>query len=117
MGIERTRVLTRIEEEHPVIGMLDQAESSQPPGAVPPEPTPRSAAPTPPATAPHPTPAEAQPESGKKQVNYRLDPSLIEDLKRASIVYSYRQRGRISQNQIVEMAVRGWLDENGPWDG
>ncbi|MDD4866490.1 MAG: hypothetical protein PHQ28_05000 [Mycobacterium sp.] len=60
--------------------------------------------------------AEAAPASStKKQVNYRLGEDIINDLKKASIVYSYRQQRQVSQNQIVETAVREWLDANGPW--
>lgn len=51
----------------------------------------------------------------KKQVNYRLDPSLIEELQKASIDYSFRQGQKFSQNRIVELALREWLDANGPW--
>ncbi|OBK36988.1 hypothetical protein A5658_04845 [Mycobacterium sp. 1245111.1] len=118
--ITRQKVLTRADEGHPVSGLIDQAEgraaSTQAPAPT--------AAPRPapaPTAAARPAPAPAHPDAGagataKKQVNYRLDPVLIEDLKQASIVHSFRQRRQISQNQIVETAVREWLDNNGPWE-
>jgi hypothetical protein len=117
--ITRQRVLTRADEGHPVTGLIDQAEggasTTAPAPTTAPRPAPApSAAPRP---APAPTPADAGAgATAKKQVNYRLDPGLIDDLKKASIVYSFQQRRQISQNQIVETAVREWLDNNGPWE-
>lgn len=117
--ITRQRVLTRADEGHPVTGLIDQAEG----GGSTPAPAPTAAPrPTPaptaaPRTAPAPSPTDAAAgATAKKQVNYRLDPVLIDDLKKASIVYSFQQRRQISQNQIVETAVREWLDTNGPWE-
>jgi hypothetical protein len=119
--ITRQRVLTRADEGHPVAGMIDQAEGGTPtpapaPTAAPrPAPAPTSAAR--PAAPPAPAPGDAGASAtAKKQVNYRLDPALIDDLRQASIAYSFRQRRQISQNQIVETAVREWLDSNGPWE-
>jgi hypothetical protein len=119
--ITRQRVLTRADEGHPVTGLIDQAEGGASTPAPAPTAAPRSApAPTSaarPSVAPAPVPAEtAASATAKKQVNYRLDPALIDDLKQASIAYSFRQRRQISQNQIVETAVREWLDNNGPWE-
>lgn len=112
MSTQRTRVLQRAETAHPVVGLLDEAANpNQPAGPKPaatPEPTQRQFA------APAPAP-EPVPDRAKKQVNYRLDPSLIEELKKASIDYSYRQGQQFSQNRIVELAIREWLDANGPW--
>jgi hypothetical protein len=115
--VARTRTLTRTEEPHPVHSLIGQASGTAAPD--------RAERPAAPAPAPAPAPASAapavpaDPDSGtaaKKQVNYRLAPGLIEDLKTASIVYSYRQHRQISQNQIVETALREWLDTNGPWE-
>lgn len=138
--IQRTRVLSREPEEHPVAAMLGQAAAgsqAQPTKAeagAPQPPTPdapsREAVPDTPAAAPTsvsdaPTASEApentptpEPAATQKpeQVNYRLDPALIDELRLASLVYSHRKRKRISQNKIVDMAIRAWLEEHGPWD-
>jgi hypothetical protein len=120
--VARTRTLTRTEEPHPVHSLIGQASSTaapdrtEQPAAPAPAPAPAPASAAPASAAPA---APADPDSGaaaKKQVNYRLAPGLIEDLKTASIVYSYRQHRQISQNQIVETALREWLDTNGPWE-
>jgi len=111
MAPERTRVLHRNEAAHPVMDLLDAADANQP--AEPPAPAPRR----PPVAAVPPAPEPApNPERGKKQVNYRLDPGLIEELKKASIDFSFRQGQQYSQNRIVELAIREWLDANGPWE-
>ncbi|WP_396907977.1 hypothetical protein [Mycolicibacterium sp.] len=58
----------------------------------------------------------AGPSQGlKKQVNYRLNIDMIEGVQRASIEFSYRQGRKFSQNMIVELALREWLERNGPW--
>lgn len=122
--ITRQRVLRAAGEQHPVVGLIDQADSTDTPPAdndarqAPAQP-PVAAAPVPAAPpAPRaPIAAEtAEQHASKKQVNYRLDPALISELKKASLVHSYRQGRQISQNQIVETAVREWLDANGPFD-
>lgn len=105
MATERSRVLHRTVNPNPVEGLLDEAA----PTAVP-EPTRPQIVPPP---APEPAPTS---ERNKKQVNYRLDPGMINELKRASIVYSFRMGQQHSQNSIVEQAVREWLERNGPWD-
>ncbi|UCN12889.1 hypothetical protein [Mycobacterium intracellulare] len=108
MSTQRTRVLQRAEAPHPVVGLLDgAADPSQPPA---PGPAPAKE----PTQRPTPVPDPA-PDRAKKQVNYRLDPSLIEELQKASIDYSFRQGQKFSQNRIVELALREWLDANGPW--
>ncbi|AGB27168.1 hypothetical protein Mycsm_07071 (plasmid) [Mycobacterium sp. JS623] len=125
--ITRQRVLRAAGEQHPVIGLIDQADGTAPPptdtGASPdpapaaPAPAPAAPAPTAPPTPRAPLAAEtAEEHASKKQVNYRLDPALIGELKKASLVHSYRQGRQISQNQIVETALREWLDANGPFD-
>jgi hypothetical protein len=116
--IARQRVLTRADEGHPVTGLIDQAEGHATAPAPTPEPAPPAPAARPTSAAPHPvqTSDSGAGAAAKKQVNYRLDPILIDDLKKASIVYSFQQRRQISQNQIVETAVREWLDNNGPWE-
>lgn len=123
--ITRQRVLRAAGEQHPVVGLIDQADGTAPPSEH--EATPES--PQPPVT-PAPAPAPAPPratsapiaaetpeeQASKKQVNYRIAPALIAELKKASLVHSYRQGRQISQNQIVETALREWLDANGPFD-
>jgi len=115
MAVDRTRALHRTAEPHPAAGLLDAAAPTQPtqtptqPPALAPEPAPQQVA------VPVAAPAPSS-ERGKKQVNYRLDAGLIDDLKRASIVHSFRQGEQYSQNRIVELAVREWLLANGPWD-
>lgn len=114
MAVDRSRALHRTVEPHPVAGLLDAADPAQPPTQPPapaPEPAPPQPNPSPPAAAPAPSS-----ERGKKQVNYRLDPRQIDDLKRASIVHSFRQGEQYSQNRIVEEAIREWLILHGPWD-
>lgn len=110
MAVDRTRALHRTAEPHPAAGLLNAAEPTQQPPTPPPAPAPE---PAPPQVA---MPAAPSSERGKKQVNYRLDPGLIDDLKRASIVHSFRQGEQYSQNRIVELAIREWLIANGPWD-
>lgn len=110
MSTQRTRVLQRAEPAHPVVGLLDEAANPNQPSG----PEPAATPPTQRQFAPPPAP-EPVPDRAKKQVNYRLDPSLIEELKKASIDYSYRQGQKYSQNMIVELAIREWLDANGPW--
>lgn len=119
--ITRQRVLRAADEQHPVSGLIDQAEATTPapePPARPAPPTPTPAPPpqAPPATSSAMAPETAAEQASKKQVNYRLHPALIGELKKASLVHSYRQGRQISQNQIVETAVREWLTNNGPWD-
>lgn len=125
--ITRQRVLRSAGEQHPVIGLIDQADSTATPPAdndapqAPVKPpvaaAPAPAAPSAPSAPRAPIAAEtAEQHASKKQVNYRLDPALISELKKASLVHSYRQGRQISQNQIVETAVREWLDANGPFD-
>lgn len=121
--ITRQRVLRAAGEQHPVVGLIDQADGTAPPSELeatpePPQP-PVTPAPTPaPPRAPSAPIAAETPEeqASKKQVNYRLAPALIRELKKASLVHSYRQGRQISQNQIVEAALREWLDTNGPFD-
>ena len=111
MSTQRTRVLQRAGGQHPVAGLLDEAaDPHQPPAAEPAAARGSHHPPVAPASSPDPTP-----ERGKKQVNYRLDPGLFEELKKASIDFSYRQGQQYSQNRIVELAIREWLDANGPW--
>lgn len=51
------------------------------------------------------------------QVNYRLDdPEVAEKLREASLTYSAQQGQRVSQNAIVEIAVRDWLIAHDLWD-
>lgn len=109
MAVERTRAIQR----NPVEGLLDAADPN-PPGDTnqPGEPN-RPADQAQPLVASRPAPTS---ERGKKQVNYRLDPALIDDLRTASIVHSFRKKEQYSQNRIVEEAVRVWLEANGPWD-
>ncbi|KMO82647.1 hypothetical protein [Mycolicibacterium chlorophenolicum] len=125
--ITRQRVLRAAGEQHPVIGLIDQADGTATPPAdnvATPDPAPAAPAPAPAAPAPTAPPAPRTPlaaetaeeHASKKQVNYRLDPALISELKKASLVHSYRQGRQISQNQIVETALREWLDANGPFD-
>jgi hypothetical protein len=104
MAVERPRAIQR----NPVEGLLDNAADPNQPA----EPT-RPADQASPQVASRPTPTS---ERGKKQVNYRLDPALIDDLRTASIVHSFRKKEQYSQNRIVEEAVRVWLEANGPWD-
>ena len=107
--VERRPALTRHREPHPADTLLAQAGEQSPPGETPP------AAPGPPvAPAPPPQP-ETPPQVIKKQVNYRLDPALIDQIKQASIVFSFHQGRQYSQNQIVDLALRDWLERNGPW--
>jgi hypothetical protein len=124
--ITRQRVLRAAGEQHPVVGLIDQADGT----ATPPADNDAQPAPAAPPVVPAPAPAPAAPpvprapiaaetaeeHASKKQVNYRLDPALIGELKKASLVHSYRQGRQISQNQIVETALREWLDANGPFD-
>ncbi|MCV7256810.1 hypothetical protein H7J86_32000 [Mycobacterium hackensackense] len=122
--ITRQRVLRAAGEQHPVVGLIDQADGTATPPSeheaapAPPQPPVTSApAPTPPRAPSAPIAAETPEEqASKKQVNYRLAPALIGELKKASLVHSYRQGRQISQNQIVETALREWLDANGPFD-
>lgn len=136
-SITRQPILRRQKEPHPVDTMLTQAEASpETPAAQQPAPAP-AAAPEPPQAAPAQQPEvaqepaqparptgnatqpsylqESQPTALKQQVNYRLDPAVIKTIKQASIDYSYRQGQRISQSQLVELALQDWLDRNGPW--
>jgi hypothetical protein len=119
--ITRQRVLRAAGEQHPVVGLIDQADGTAPPSeheAAPELPQPPvTPAPAPPRAPSAPIAAETPEEqASKKQVNYRLAPALIGELKKASLVHSYRQGRQISQNQIVETAIREWLDANGPFD-
>ena len=125
--LTRQRVLRAADEQHPVAGLIDQAEgtaensphltSAPAPAPAPLGATPAAAPAAPPAAPRAPMAAETAAEhASKKQVNYRLDPALIGELKKASLVHSYRQGRQISQNQIVETAVREWLATNGPFD-
>lgn len=121
--ITRQRVLRAAGEQHPVVGLIDQADGTAPPSELeatpelPPPPVTPAPAPAPPRAPSAPIAAETPEEqASKKQVNYRLAPALIGELKKASLVHSYRQGRQISQNQIVETALREWLDANGPFD-
>jgi hypothetical protein len=113
----RQKDSTKADERHPTTGLIEQADARGSAEAT--ASAPRPAAP--PSAVPRPAPGARARDAGtsattKKQVNYRLDPVLIDDLRNASIVYSFQQRRQISQNQIVETAIREWLDSNGPWE-
>ncbi len=112
MAPERTRALRREAPQNPVEMLLSEAaRPAATNAAVEPQRTePKSAvlAPAAPLAAP-------APDRVKKQVNYRISPELTDQLKTASIEYSFRQGRQYSQNAIVEMAIQAWLDANGPW--
>lgn len=108
MAPERTRVLRKDPAPvNPVAQMLENA--------TPTPPTPITAAPAAPPIRPASPAGDSASEQSKKQVNYRLHPALTDKLKSASIEYSFRQGRQYSQNAIVELAIKQWLDANGPW--
>jgi hypothetical protein len=112
MSVARQRVLIHQHEAHPVEALA--AAASEPQVRTDPSP-PTLHQPQRPVsdTAGH---VNDRSKRTKVPVNYRLDPEVAEKLKEGSLTYSAQQRQRISQNAIVEIAVREWLIAHDLWD-
>lgn len=109
MSVARQRVLTHQHEAHPVEALT--AAASTPPVSPPvverQPPVPNYVGRS----------ADNNPRRPTKvPVNYRLDPEVAEKLREGSLTYSAQQGQRVSQNAIVEIAVRDWLIAHDLWD-
>lgn len=108
MSVARQRVLTHQHEAHPVEALTAAASAppASPPVVEPQLPVPHSVGQV----------GDNTRKRTKVPVNYRLDPEVAEKLRDGSLTYSAQQRQRVSQNAIVEIAVRDWLIAHDLWD-
>jgi len=108
MSVARQRVLTHQHEAHPVEALTAAAS------ALPVSPPAADRQPLVPNSVGRAGDSTRKP--AKVPVNYRLDPEVAEKLRGGSLTYSAQQGQRVSQNAIVEIAVRDWLIAHDLWD-
>jgi hypothetical protein len=108
MSVARQRVLIHQHEAHPVEALT--AAASAPPVSPPVVDT------QPPVPNYVGRAGDNTRKPAKVPVNYRLDPEVAEKLREGSLTYSAQQGQRVSQNAIVEIAVRDWLIAHDLWD-